>query len=428
MRCLDENQLAGLADGSLRSEERAAAEKHLDNCRDCRQMLAALARALPGRGSSDDLGLPPTVIANKLPRLPELGERLAGRFLLEALLGYGAMGVVYKARDEALDLEVALKVLRPDLADKSDLLKQIRREVQLGRRINHPNACRLFDFGSHEGIFFLIQELIAGESLQALAERKAVAPTAAGAVVEQICAGLAAAHREGIVHRDLKPANVMVEPAGRAVIMDFGLAADVMRELSVQGPVGTPAFWAPEQARGERATPASDVWSLGAIATLLFTGQRVAGHSPPDLTEVPPGFREFLRGCLQVDPARRFASAVEALEALRRSTATQLERRPPLRRLFALVASVTFAAVFGGGMALKLLEKRGDPGLELLDQALQQDGQVGAAQRELERLSAVRADPPAPAREALRKARALIGSGRPAEAWSELRKAEALLQ
>ncbi|MBI5543140.1 MAG: serine/threonine protein kinase [Deltaproteobacteria bacterium] len=349
--CLDENQLAELVEGRLASGGQRALMAHLDGCRSCRQVLAAFARsaAPTEQEGSQDSAIAATLMAQKRTALPEIGRTLSGRFQLGRILGYGAMGVVYEAQDGLLGLKVALKVLRPDIAEKAELLKHLRREILLGRRISHPNACRIYDLGADDELHFITQELVAGESLQAILERAPVAPAWIVPILKQVCAGLAAAHQEGIVHRDLKPANIMLEDTGRAVVMDFGLAADeTRRELSQGGPVGTPAFWAPEQARGEPATPASDVWAVGAIAYLLFTGRRYAPAA--SLDGVPPEARTFVRRCLEPNPEMRPRTAKEAYRVLSGTSPSLAPLHAPRRvwlwALLALVAIAAFLVVF----------------------------------------------------------------------------------
>lgn len=342
-RCLDDNQIAEFVEGCLSPAAARECVAHLDQCAACRELLASFAavKATPATVASSDVE---TLLEHPKPAaLPEVGRVLGERFLLRRVLGAGAMGVVYEARDQVLGLDLAVKVLRPGVAERGDVHSHLRSEILLGRRISHTNACRIYDLGSDGGLHFITLELVEGESLQAILERGPIAPEWIVPVLLQLCAALGAAHQVGIVHRDLKPANIMLEESGRAVVMDFGLAADVATKEARGGAVGTPAFWSPEQARGAPATAASDVWAIGAIAYLLLTGRRYSTGASFD--DVPARLRPFVRSCLEVDPSRRPATAREAYRQL--SGAEPIPHRS--RRVLALavlVALLTFVLVY----------------------------------------------------------------------------------
>ncbi len=207
------------------------------------------------------------------------GETLASRYDVLELLGIGGMGAVYRARDRELDEMVALKVVRRELAEVPAMIERFRHEVKLARRVTHINVARTFELGTADGLTFCTMELIEGESL---ARRLTHGPMPIGEAVGiagAVCDGLSAAHAAGVVHRDIKPDNILVAYDGRVVVADFGVAAVAVAgtgELS-----GTLAYMAPEQARGEPATPASDVFSLGVVL-----GQMIAGAIPPELAAV----------------------------------------------------------------------------------------------------------------------------------------------
>ena len=205
------------------------------------------------------------------------GSVLAERYELRGLLGEGGMGTVYRAYDRELDEEVALKVLHREVAADAAALTRFRREVKLARRVTHRNVARTFDLGAHEGTRFLTMEIIAGESLGALARRAPLQLPEALRVAAEIARGLAAAHVVGVVHRDLKPENVMIAD-DRVVLTDFGIArvadgggaADVMRTGMV---VGTPAYMSPEQLENRAIDGRTDVYALGSILFELLTGR-----------------------------------------------------------------------------------------------------------------------------------------------------------
>jgi serine/threonine-protein kinase len=230
---------------------------------------------------------------------------LAGRYELLGMLGAGAMGTVYRARDRELDEIVALKVLKKELAS-TDMIERFRREVKLARRVTHRNVARTYDIGENGGDRFLTMEFIEGEMLGALLARKGRLPlTEVIRYGLDICAGLAAAHAASVLHRDLKPENVIVAKDGRAVITDFGIArAYSQNELSrtVGGIVGTPAYMAPEQVEGSTDLDArADLYALGTMLFELITGQMAwqgdsivtiaAGRllrPPPDVRAIMP--------------------------------------------------------------------------------------------------------------------------------------------
>jgi tetratricopeptide (TPR) repeat protein len=265
-----------------------------------------------------------------------VGGVVAGRYRILALAGVGGMGMVYRAHDEQLDVDVALKVLRPEVASDPGFRERFRRELLLARQVSHRNAVRIHDLGAEGELLFLTMDFVPGQSLRAVLEQVgALAPRQAVAIARQLAAALAAAHAEGVVHRDLKPANILVDDTGRAFITDFGVA----RSLAVAGPtqtggiVGTPDYLSPEQARGEAVDGRSDIYALGLLLFEMLSGrlpfggdsyaerlaQRIGGRAR-DLRDVgvaaPARVRAVVRRCLERNPARRYQSAEQLLAAL----------------------------------------------------------------------------------------------------------------
>lgn len=242
------------------------------------------------------------------------GTRLADRYTVSRFIASGGMGEVYAATDSTLGEEVALKVLRPGVS------AQLDDEVRLARKVTHPGVCRVFDLSVHRdaerALPFVTMELIDGVSLSnrlrsegKLGEREVLR------VATAVSEALAAAHRAGVVHGDLKPANVLVTPAGRVVITDFGLAR--ASDSSRAADRATPAYLAPEQVEGLPPTPASDVYALGVMVYELSTGAlpfdggntteavRKRLTDAPALAQVPRSLRALVAACLERDPARR---------------------------------------------------------------------------------------------------------------------------
>jgi len=202
---------------------------------------------------------------------------VADRYEVLGLVGSGAMGTVYRARDRELDEIVALKVLKKELAGAHEIIERFRREVKLARRVTHRNVARMFDIGEEGGDRFMTMELIEGESLGSkLAREGRVAVTEVVTIARDICAGLGAAHDAGVLHRDLKPDNVIVARDGRAVITDFGIARAALERGSRTAPgafIGTPLYMAPEQVEGLPIDGRADLYSLGAMLYELLTGK-----------------------------------------------------------------------------------------------------------------------------------------------------------
>lgn len=288
------------------------------------------------------------------------------------------MGEVYEAWDLELSDRVALKTVRPELAEDAVAMDRFRREIQLARKVTHGNVCRTFDLGRHEAggraVTFVTMEYLDGETLAARLRREGRMSTeAALPLVEQMAAGLAAAHEAGIVHRDFKSPNVVLVPGARgprAVITDFGLAraASGGDPLSATGTVmGTPDYMAPEQVRGQPVGPATDLYALGVVMYEMVTGrrpfegdnpmavavQRLATRPTPPRDHVPgldPRWDAAILRCLALEPVDRFASASDLVRALSDGPVS----RAAARRLpIALTAVALVAAVLAGGLLVR---------------------------------------------------------------------------
>src|SRR6516165_7048248 len=254
------------------------------------------------------------------------GELLSGRYRVVAPLGKGGMGEVYRADDLSLGQPVALKFLPPHLAADADRLTRFRKEVATARGVSHPNVCRVYDLGEHQGQLFLAMEYIDGEDLASLLRRVGRLPEEKGVeVARQLCLALAAVHEQGLLHRDLKPANVMLDGRGRVRLTDLGLAAAAADLSASEARSGTPLYQAPEQLAGRKLTARSDLFALGLVLYELFTGRRAfpgdRRDTPPSkpsshVTGLSPAVERVVLRCLELDPANRPHSASEVLAAL----------------------------------------------------------------------------------------------------------------
>jgi serine/threonine-protein kinase len=200
---------------------------------------------------------------------------LGGRYTLLAVLGTGGMATVWRARDEMLGREVAVKVLSPQHAADPEFLARFEREARHAAAVSHPRLVTVFDCGVERGTPFIVLELAAGRTLrQVMDETGALPPGQAVAVAAAVCEGLAAAHAAGLVHRDITPANIVLN-GGEVKILDFGIArADGTRAATATGAVlGTAAYLSPEQAAGQQAGPQSDLYSLGCVLFEMLTGR-----------------------------------------------------------------------------------------------------------------------------------------------------------
>jgi len=298
-----------------------------------------------------DVSMAETVASNSLaggtaPEIPQAGSvsedegrflpgtLLGGRYRILTLLGRGGMGEVYRAMDLTLGQSVALKFLPEEASRNQRLLERFHGEVRVARVVSHPNVCRVYDIGQVEGMPFISMEYVDGEDLASLLTRIGRLP--ADKAVEtgrKLCAGLAAAHDRSVIHRDLKPQNIMIDKRGEVVIMDFGLAAIASELTGPEARNGTPAYMSPEQIKGAVVTARSDIYALGLVLYELFTGKRpFDAHSLQQLVDmqeaaqlnsmtsvaadIDPTVEKIVRRCLDPDPAKRPASALNVLAAL----------------------------------------------------------------------------------------------------------------
>src|SRR5437588_6584816 len=261
---------------------------------------------------------------------------LGQRYEILALLGQGGMGAVYKAKDREVDQIVALKVIRPELANNPALIARFKQELILARQVTHKNVIRIYDLAEADGIKFITMEFVAGEDLRALAHEKGkLTPQEAVEVMRQVCQALDAAHSVGVIHRDLKPQNIMRDKTGRVLVMDFGLARTLEGSGMTQtgALVGTMEYMSPEQALGKDLDQRSDLFAAGlilyelltanmpytadsALASLIKRTQEraapVSDHDPA----IPHTLTSVVGKCLERDAKARYQTANEIIAAL----------------------------------------------------------------------------------------------------------------
>jgi serine/threonine protein kinase len=363
-RCFDDNLLTAFVEGRLDIDEASRVAEHVDACRSCHRLSAALARTLvPPAASQEDRELVGQAIGNiggrgflgkRLPATLGFGL-LAGqsfaRYRVERLLGRGGMGEVYDGYDTLLRRRVALKVLaRPrisGLGDSDDLAKVLR-EARAAAALNHSGAVSIFDVGEVDGIPFIAMELLEGETLRAYVGRPDISFEDKRRWLVEVAQVLHAAHVAGLVHRDIKPDNIMVCRDGKVKVLDFGIAKSTVTDdppavettdprppslsfHTTEGRLrGTPRYMAPERFDGAPLDARSDQYSWGLLAYELIAGShpaRLAGvtewpmrRPPRALSEVAPKTSPVVAACvmrtLEVDPSHRHASMEGVLAAL----------------------------------------------------------------------------------------------------------------
>jgi serine/threonine-protein kinase len=332
-----------------------------------------------------------------------IGDVIADRYEVLEVVGAGGMSSVYKAHDQLLERNVALKVLHARFGDDAEYVERFRREARAVAQLSHPNIVTVIDRGEADGHQFIVFEFIDGENLKELVERTGPLPVRrAVELALAIAEGLCFAHEHGIVHRDVKPQNVLLNGDGEAKVTDFGIARslDVEHGVTQTGTVlGTSNYLSPEQATGQPVTPATDIYSLGVVLYELLTGDvpfsgdnfvavaiKHRDEAVPDITElrpdVPLRLAAAMECALEKDPARRFPTMRDFATALRGCMAqlgpTDTEAtmiapaapvlRPPTARasaaprpphrarrrvlLFVLIALIAAAAITAGVLSL----------------------------------------------------------------------------
>ena len=303
---------------------KSANPKSASFCADCGTQLH----------SSKDIEFTETVEAPK----EELttGSTFAGRYQIIEELGKGGMGRVLRALDKKLNEEVALKLIKPEIAKDKKTIERFKNELKMARKISHRNVGRMYELMEERGTHFITMEYVPGQDLKGLIRQTGQLTIGkALSIAKEICEGLEEAHRVGVVHRDLKPSNIIIDREGNASILDFGIARSI-KEMGMTGAevmIGTPEYMSPEQVEGKETDQRSDIYSLGVILYEMATGQtpfkgdtaftigvKHKSERPKDPKElnaqIPEDFSQVILRCMEKDKECRYQSAGELLADL----------------------------------------------------------------------------------------------------------------
>ena len=291
--------------------------------------------SIPSLPSSDDATSIADPVFEVLSNVFTPGQMVNNRYKIGSLLGFGGMGAVYEAEDCELERPVAIKTIRKDLARDPEMVRRFKQELLLARQVSHRNVVRIYDIAESEGTKFISMEYVDGRELGELIAQGALPPNRAAAIAVQICKGLRAAHNEHVIHRDLKPQNIVIGEDDRVYIMDFGIARSMEQSGMTQtgAVVGTVEYMAPEQAKGEPVDQRSDLYALGLIFYEMLTGagpfrgdtplatlyKRINQRPVPPTqvdSKIPAQLSTIVTKCLEPNPAKRFQSADEVVQAI----------------------------------------------------------------------------------------------------------------
>jgi hypothetical protein len=296
-----------------------------------------------------------------------IGTELAG-YRLDALIGRGGMGVVYRARDLALDRDVALKLLAPHLADDVSFRERFLTESRVAASLEHPNVVPIHDAGEIDGQLYIAMRLVEGSDLKAVLREGPLEAARAVRLLEQVASALDAAHARGLVHRDVKPSNVLIDERGHVYLADFGLSrylGDAVLPLGPAKSLGTADYVAPEQIRGEEVDGRADVYALGCMLYECLAGEPPfrrgsdAATLYAQLEEAPPvlpGLEEVLPRALAKEPGERYGTCGELIEDAREA----LGISEPKRSRWPLAVAAVGVALIAAALAAFFLTRGGN--------------------------------------------------------------------
>ncbi|MGD8375338.1 MAG: tetratricopeptide repeat protein [Acidobacteriota bacterium] len=352
------------------------------------ELPSLLGGSASGGEAEDDDGEQPTLAATSVPDhlrsrtkaeydALKPGQKIGQRYEIVAVLGMGGMGVVYHARDLSLQRDVALKVIRPEMATSPEIMERFRREILLASKVTHRNILRIHDLGESDGLSYISMNFVDGETLRDVMQREGpMGVERAMPIALQLCEALVAAHEAGVVHRDLKPQNVLVDASGTVYIADFGLSRslDTGETMTKTGMIlGTIDYMCPEQARGETPDHRGDIYSLGIILYEMLSGDlpfrsdtalgsmmKRVHEDVPRLAKkkIPTWMGAIVARALRRDPDDRYPDVREMLADLKRQRASMAWRRYRRPRFLLRAAAVLVAvglAVFGAVTGVRYL-------------------------------------------------------------------------
>ena len=328
-----------------------------------------------------------TDCGNRLLQSLAQGSLFAQRYQIIEELGAGGMGTVYRVLDTNVNEEIALKLIRSDIAADPKTIQRFRNEMKFTRQIPHRNVCKMYDLGESDGVVYIAMEYVRGEDLKSFIRRSGLLTISkAISVAKQVCDGLQEAHRLGVVHRDLKSSNIMIDKEGNARIMDFGIARSLKIKDDTEAGVifGTPEYMSPEQVETINVDQRSDIYSLGVILFEMLTGhvpfkgdtpvtlalmhRKETPPNPRDINpEIPGDLDDLILRCLEKDKESRFQSASDvhkALEDVERWVPIT-DRIPPVQKFSARrwgLITLLFALAVFVGISIQFLP-RGSPAL-----------------------------------------------------------------
>jgi serine/threonine protein kinase/Tfp pilus assembly protein PilF len=305
-------------------------------CKECgTKLIQGHGPGSPEFGTASQKSTPTETLQAPIKELTT-GSTFAGRYQIIEELGKGGMGRVYKVFDTEIKEKIALKLLKPEIGIDEEIIERFRNELKLARKISQRNVCRMHDLNREGGAYYITMEYVVGEDLKRLIRKVGQMSTGKTiSIARQGCEGLAEAHSLGIVHRDLKPQNIMMDEAGNAKIMDFGIA----RSLKVKGitgagvMIGTPEYMSPEQVEGKEVDQRSDIYSLGIILYEMVTGRvpfegdtpftigvkqkSEIPKNPKELNaQIPEDLSRLILRCLEKDKEKRYQTTADIVSDL----------------------------------------------------------------------------------------------------------------
>jgi serine/threonine protein kinase/tetratricopeptide (TPR) repeat protein len=295
-------------------------------CADCGTQL----------GLTEDIPAGPTMTIEAPIEELTTGSIFADRYKIVTELGKGGMGKVYRAIDQKIDEEIAIKLIKPEIAADKKTIERFGNELKMARKIAHRNVCKMYYLGEEKGAHYITMEYVPGEDLKSMIRMSGQLSTGMTIkVAKQVCDGLTEAHRLGVIHRDLKPNNIMIDKQGDARIMDFGIAR-LLKAKGITGAgimIGTPEYMSPEQVEGKEVDQRSDIYSLGVVLYEMVTGQvpfegdtpftigmKHKGETPQDPRnlngQIPEDLNDLIMKCLHKEKDQRYQSAGEVCAEL----------------------------------------------------------------------------------------------------------------